>query len=109
VSVRPSVWWQGTGNDAPVRKGAHVSSLVHMFEDPRSAGRMQDHDKLKVHERVVVVSHRVPVVSSHRLFRFMKHVQCFSSRGEAVWFLLVSLAPESLNHVCGLGVSVAVA
>ena len=46
---------EGVNKETPVTKGANVSSLVHLFEDPRSAGRMQDHDKLKVRTRVPVL------------------------------------------------------
>jgi hypothetical protein len=65
---------EGVNNDTPVRKGAHVSSLVHLFEDPRSAGRMQDHDKMKVRCRTglrVVSLHcfvYAPLLTSVSLF-----------------------------------------
>jgi hypothetical protein len=34
--------------DAPKRKGANVASLMHMFEDKRSAGKLHTHEKLRV-------------------------------------------------------------
>lgn len=47
---------QAAGTEAPLRKGANVASLMHLFEDRHSAGTLQSHEKLRVRLRCLFVA-----------------------------------------------------